>query len=517
MIATMARHVWLALYPIGLGALIALGQAPFWLWWLAFLSLGLCFFLGRGRGFFWGWRLGLGYFGLSLNWIAEPFFVDPATIWMAPFAVVAMAGGLALFWGAAFAGSAVYWRRTGAVAASTIALIVFWAGAEWLRSVIFTGFAWAQLAYVIEHTKLEQIAAITGPYGLTFLVLVISAIPAVLSARGRAWGMAGVPIAVVVFGGAYWIGAQRIAPVEWSDAHVRVIQPNAPQHQKWDPEWYRVFYERALDFTKLEPQRKLDLIVWPETSYSPRYIRSERPFERIYSAAEPSPVLVGYVDITPEDNAYNTAALFTQGPRPSYKYYKFHLVPFGEYIPFEHILDAFDVFGLAQFGGDFTAGDGPEVVEISGLGRVQILICYEAVFTRNILKGDERPDVLIHMTNDAWFGTRSGPYQHFAQARFRAIEHGVPVIRAANTGVSSIIDPYGNFLSQIPLGHDGIIDENVPKAIAPTPYSRFGNLPLAILMAFCVFGLALYAFERSSLDRNRTSDYKRRIAAPTAS
>ena len=504
MILKRAQWVSRGMLPILCGGVIALGQAPYSLWWLSVLALSFAIASGVGRGFFWGWRLGLGYFGLSLLWLAEPFFVDAATVWMAPFAVIAMAGGLALFWGAAFVGARWYGAVAGAAvgpAASIVALISLWAAAEWARGVVLTGFAWAHITYVIEGAPLIQWVSLTGTYGFGLILLLSAALPALSVAMGR-W-MGGGIIAMGVAFGALWIGGESLmGPPSDTQAHVRVIQPNAPQDLKWDPLHYPTFYERALELTQAPAAQPLDLIIWPETSYSPRYMRIEQPFDRIVGAAGNVPILVGFVDVTADGDVYNTAGQFRSAVQPEHLYRKFHLVPFGEYIPWADVLAPFDVFGLAQFGGDFSAGSGPEWVQIDGLGRVQILICYEAVFARNVLRGADRPDVLIHMTNDAWFGTRSGPYQHLAQARVRAIENGLPVIRAANTGVSAGIDPYGRVVTQIPLGHAGLADIRVPHAAPPTFYSQLGNWPFAALLLMCGLALAVYAFGSRFIDRS---------------
>ena len=472
------RALRLAL-PLGLGALAALGQAPFGLWPLTILGLaGGVLLLQRAASLraamLTGWLLGTGYFLLALVWIVQPFLVDPVRYgWMAPFALVFLAGGLALFWGLAF-GLA---KRVG----TGWALVATLTLAELLRGYLFTGFPWALPGHVLVDTPLAQLAAIIGAQGLGLVVLALAVVLAGLAQRR--WVPAVLTVAAVF---AMWIwGGQRPETLDLQGRPVlRMVQPNAPQHQKWDPDYAPVFFRRSLEFTAAGAQRP-DLIVWPETALPVLLDDAERAYQIIHDASGPVPMVLGGERL--DDGAlYNSAVVLGADGQPGQVYDKHHLVPFGEYIPLGDLAARFGIHGLAaKEGNGFAAGPGPRLLDLGPrLGRALPLICYEAVFPNDASHPDPRPDFLLQLTNDAWFGTFSGPYQHLAQARLRAIEQGLPLARAANTGVSGMIDPWGRVTAQIPLGQAGWVDAPLPKALPATPFTRWGDwlaLGLAVL------------------------------------
>ncbi|MDG2405979.1 MAG: apolipoprotein N-acyltransferase, partial [Paracoccaceae bacterium] len=263
---------------------------------------------------------------------------------------------------------------------------------------------------------------------------------------------------------------------------VRLIQPNAPQDQKWDPDYREVFFERQLEFSRQMPT--VDLVVWPETAIPVLLDEADDLLARAAVAAKGAVVILGTLR---QDmwGYYNTLAVLDPTGQVTDRYDKHHLVPFGEYIP---LADFFGLFsgGLAKnYGEGFTAGSGPAVVVVPGIGKILPLICYEVVFPHEISAVMERPDFMLQITNDAWFGTFSGPYQHLAQARMRAIEQGLPMLRVANTGVSAVIDVKGRLRDQLPLGVVGYLDATLPAAATPTVYSRVGDyLVLALILLF---------------------------------
>ncbi len=246
-----------------------------------------------------------------------------------------------------------------------------------------------------------------------------------------------------------------------------------------------VFYDRQLAFTSAPPDPALGppaLILWPETAIPWTLERSGMILREISAAAGGTPVVLGTQ--RSEANRYFNA-LVTLGPQGQIGqiYDKHHLVPFGEYVPFGDLAARFGIYGLApQDGAGFSSGPGPALLDLGPLGRALPLICYEAVFAHDVNAAPGRPDFIIHATNDAWFGTYAGPQQHLAQARMRAIEQGLPVARAANTGISAMIDPYGRLIRSLGLGQAGHVDARLPRPLGPTLYSRTGDLPLALLM-----------------------------------
>lgn len=262
------------------------------------------------------------------------------------------------------------------------------------------------------------------------------------------------------------------------DTRVRVVQPNAPQHQKWDPHYIPVFYDLAL---QLSDASQADLVVWPETALAEVFNYAEPQLAQIAQRVAPAQAIIGGRRLE-GPRGYNSIAVIGEGGGVTDIYDKHHLVPFGEYLPLPQVLS---VLGFGTFtaseGYGFSAGAGPRLLDLGAAGRALPLICYEAIFPRD-LRGTERPDFLLHLTNDAWFGRFSGPQQALAQARFRAIETGLPMVRAANTGISAVIDPRGEIRHSVPLGRAGAFTEVIPAASEPTLYARFGEVGIFVLL-----------------------------------
>lgn len=428
-----------------------------------------------------GLALGLGYFALTLTWITEPFQVDAATTgWMAPFALVLLALLLATFWALAF--GFARWSGGGAVA-----LVVAWAGVEMLRAYIFTGFPWGSPPQALVDAWAGQGLAWLGPYGLFAAMLAAVALAASLP-RLMAGGAL---VALLAF---------LLIPVGGNDSPmtphtVRLIQPNAPQDEKWDPSRIPVFVNRQIDYTAAPGTP--DLIIWPETALPYLAENAGSVFDVIAEAAGGTPVVLGIQ--RREDSAYfNSLVVLDGAGQITQTYDKHHLVPFGEYMPAQWFFRHINVGGLAQrASGGYAAGPGPQVLDFGALGTALPLICYEAVFAHDVGRAPARPAFLMQLTNDAWFGARSGPQQHLAQARMRAIEQGLPMVRAANTGISAVIDPKGRITAALGLNEAGFVDANLPTPGAPTLYARTGDLLMAlILLVTLVFIVLRHAARR---------------------
>jgi apolipoprotein N-acyltransferase len=260
-------------------------------------------------------------------------------------------------------------------------------------------------------------------------------------------------------------------------AIVRLIQPNAPQHEKWDPEKIQGFFDRQLAFSAAGEGRP-DLIVWPETAVPVMLENAARTLEVISDAAGGVPVVVG-LQRREELRLFNTLALVEAGGSVAAVYDKHHLVPFGEYMPYGDVLAQWGIHGMASKDGQgFSSGPGAQVIEMGALGRALPLICYEGVFAQDLRAAPGRADFILLITNDAWFGKFSGPYQHLAQARLRSVEFGLPMIRVANTGVSAMIDAAGRVTESLPLGEAGWRDAALPPPLPPTVYARLGDAPM---------------------------------------
>ncbi|WP_296761763.1 apolipoprotein N-acyltransferase, partial [Sediminimonas sp.] len=427
---------------------------------------------------------GTAYFLIALTWLVEPFLVDAARHgWMAPFALVLMATGMALFWAAAFGLAHALARGVPASEAALLAPALVLA--ELARARAFTGFPWASPGHMLVDAQAGQAAA-WGGAGLLMLVIgglaALAALPWRWPVRlpGALRGavlLAGVALCLVPVASPQPPGPAR--PV------LRLVQPNAPQHLKWQPDYAAGFYRRQLRFTAADPApgaRRPDLVIWPETALPVRLNDAEEVLARVAAAAGDAPVVLGLLrDAGPR--VYNSAVLVAPGGTVADVYDKHHLVPFGEYVPFGDLLARWGIHGLAANAGQgFSAGPGARLMDLgAGLGRALPLICYEAVFPRDVRAAPARPDFLMQITNDAWFGRFSGPWQHLAQARLRAIEQGLAMVRVANTGISAMIDTRGRITAQIPLGQAGWHDAPLPAPRAATVYARLGDVPVALL------------------------------------
>ena len=485
-----STSVFLRSFCVGLVA--ALGHPPFGVWILTLLAFAAAFYqLARvsdaRAAFALGWGFGSGYFALSLSWIVEPFFVEPWRHgWMAPFAIVLLALGLGLFYAGAF-WLAKRLRHSGWPVALSLT------GAELLRAYVFTGFPWAMPGYVLVDQYAAQAAAYVGPHGLNLAFFAVAGGLAwsVINRINRYVGMALAVAAIAVF--AVPMRAVDRASTPISDAArpvVRLVQPNAPQHQKWHPDYAGIFFERLVRYSRDGSERP-DLIVWPETAVPVWLNTAADTLSIISNAAGDVPVVLG-INRAQGARIFNAAVLLDAEGRVTATYDKHHLVPFGEYIPFGDVLSRFGLSGFASQSGDgFSPGPGPAVMDLGALGKALVLICYEAVFPQDVRGAPERPGFILHLTNDAWFGNISGPYQHLVQARMRAIESGLPVLRAANTGVSGVIDAHGRILASMALNTEGYLDVSLPKPHPATLYSKSGDVPLTIVVVLLLLGAQL--------------------------
>lgn len=475
----------------GLGAVAGLGQAPWGLWPLTLVALALALAAARQeqrlRGAIWaGWALGFGYFALSLHWIVQPFLVDVARHgWMAPFALFFMAAGAGSFWAAAFGLAHKIARGP-----NLLALIAVLGLAELARSLILTGFPWALLGHVWIGTPLAQLASLIGPHGLTLVTLALAG--GMAAAGLRAW-LALPAVAIAAAWGALDPGAA--VPVAEDRPIVRIVQPNARQDLKWQPGMADVFYDRLVRLSAGDPAGPVpDVTIWPETAVQWLLEQSESRLALAARTAQ-GPVVTG-IQRRDGRRYFNSLVVVGRDGAIADLYDKWHLVPFGEYMPFGELMARFGIHGLAASeGGGYTPGPGPGLVSIPGVGTALALICYEGIFAEEVRAAPERPDFLLLVTNDAWFGNWAGPEQHLAQARLRAIEQGLPLVRAANTGISAMIDTRGRILGALSLNTEGALDLALPAPGPATIYSRLGDWPAGLLLLF-LSGVAFFAGRR---------------------
>jgi apolipoprotein N-acyltransferase len=512
----------------GFGVLAAASMQPLLFWPVLLVSIPVLIWLLDGiaaersalakrilRAFLTGWSFGFGYFLASLYWIGQAFLVDAATYaWMMPLAVAALPAGMALYWGVAASLAISVWtpglRRLFLFAALLSV-------AEWLRGHLFTGFPWNSLGYAAEAIDgTAQLAAYIGIWGLTFLVILWSSLPTLLGDERLSLAQKMLAIAIALSSLPLWaIGNARLDNAEASVAPalmVRIVQPNVPQSDKWRSEnAARMFSDllamssggTAVGATNTSAPA---YVVWPESSVP--FLIDEQPgaLNAIAAALPETVLLMGSLRRSPlkatssQALVYNSLFVIGAGEIRAV-YDKAHLVPYGEYLPLENWLQPLGFRRLVTIPGSFTVGAGPVTLPLGGRPPVSPLICYEAIFPGRVVNSHDRPGWLLNITNDGWFGQSSGPYQHLAQARFRSIEEGLPLLRAANTGISAVIDGYGRILRQLPLGSKGVIDSILPQAIPPPPYVRIGDLGFFLMVvAAAVMGLAP-AFSRRAAAR----------------
>lgn len=473
------------------GLVFALAQPPLGLWPLIFLAGPVLFWLWRGTvgwaSFRTGLAFGVGYFGLGLHWIVEPFLIRPEVDgWMAPPALLLFSFGMGLFPATGFWLASLATRR-GAVAIPALAL--GWAGMEVVRSSILTGFPWALPAYTWVDTPIAQLSSVIGPYGLTLATAFLCTAPAV---GGKSVTRAAGALTTIALMGAAWLwGVTEVANAEApAGPTIRIVQPNISQATKWDVELIRPHFEKTLALTARPYEGpKPALILWPESAVTFPIDMAEQAQQEIAAVAG-AEVALGSLRINggPENANVqplrwrNSLFLLDREGALSKPFDKVHLVPFGEYLPFETLLSQLGILALAQRGAGIVPGENTVVMTPSDAPPFAPLICYEMIFPKEVMAASAGADWLALATNDAWFGDWAGPIQHLAQARMRAIETGRPIARAANTGISAMIDAYGRVNASLPMNSEGIIDAPLPPK-RTTLYRQIGELGVLMLAA----------------------------------
>ena len=536
---------WAAL---GAGALSAFGFEPWGLWSLTLVCFGLLIRLmmeaqSTKRAFVLGWLFGVGHFTFGNQWIAVAFTFQAAMpIWLGYIAVVALALYLAVY--PALAAAGAYWvnKVVGQSAKKVNMPLIFafaglWIITEWLRSWVFTGYVWNPLSVItVSMPYVAQPASAIGTYGMSgVLILFVGSVckfaslwtDASREERGKggwtgyfaggallfALAAIGIIARVSLLGGYY-----RTPPANAQPVTITVVQPNISQADKYAPGYDAVNFAKLAMNSRPLPGQGPRLILWPEAAI-PDYLEEGYPYR--YYQGQPGESAVGArarlttlmadrdVLVTGANRlviekgqlvaARNSVSAMDAYGRLLGHYDKAHLVPYGEYLPLPWLLQPLGLSRLVPGSLDFWPGPGPHTMTVSVNGRpvkIGMQICYEMIFSGRVVDRKNRPDFIFNPSNDAWFGN-IGPPQHLAQARLRAIEEGLPVVRATPTGISAIIDTDGRIMKSLPLGIDGRIDALLPRAKAPTLFARFGNIiPLALAVLLVLFALLPLARRR---------------------
>jgi apolipoprotein N-acyltransferase len=467
----------------------------------------------RAREFFaLGWSFAFGFFLAGLYWIAISLFTDIAAFWwLLPFAVLALPAGLAILGGLALL--AYGWIGAQGVGRA-FALALVWTVAEWLRGNILSGFPWNLVGYAWAGgfpgaATVLQTASVTGIYGLSLVTVLAAALPSslgdVLLGAARPWrrfAPAGAALALVLAlagSGAVRLAGDTGAVVP--NVHLRLVQPSIVQSLKWDPAAREGNFQRLLALSAAPGAEKITAIIWPEAAAT--YFLDRDP-SHLAAVAAIAPrgglVLTGTLrtESPPEQpvHIWNSLVAVDAGGAIVAAYDKVHLVPFGEYVPLRSILP---LPKITAGSIDLTSGPGPRTLDLPGLPAVGPSICYEDIFPEGMLDAARRPAWLLNVTNDAWFGFSSGPFQHFAMARVRSVEQGLPLVRSANNGISGVVDPYGRVVKRLALDDVGVLDAELPAALPQhTVYSSIGDWILLLMLVAC--GLPLLRYSRPRQD-----------------
>lgn len=486
------------------GAVSAFSFQPVGLWPLMLLAFAvLCELLRRTdrlRGaLLTGWLFGLGQFVIGLSWIATAFTYQAAMpAWLGWIAVVLLSLYLAVY--PMLAASVAWTFGRGRPLALVLGLAGAWAVTEWLRAGIFTGFAWNPVGVTLADTHLLNTATVIGTYGLSILVAVAGAM--LWLAVRKHWREAvGILAALVLLHFVPW--ADQTSPKLTA---VRVIQPNIGQQDKWRPGFSEIAAQRLAQLSMKPGGTHPRLLLWPEAAVTnPLLDQRAEPYsafsryEQMRAGATLQPgeyLLTGGIGLFSSDRdringAANSVFVIAPGGKIVARYDKAHLVPYGEYLPMRTILEPLGLARLAPGDVDFLPGPGPRTVELPGWGKVGFQLCYEIIFSGEVVDRHNRPDFIFNPSNDAWFGSW-GPPQHLAQARLRAAEEGLPIIRSTPTGISAVVDGHGRVTHSLPWRQPGVINATLPRPLPPTLFSRFGNLiPLLLGFALIIGAIVL--------------------------
>ncbi len=485
-----------------LGALGALAFAPFHAVPAMAVSLiGLYWLIQhaatRRRAFNVAWMWGFGHFAAGNFWIANSFLIDAARFgWMIPPIIGGLAAFLALY--PALVGLAV-WQRHDLGPQRILGFAGLFTIGEWARGHVFTGYPWNLTAYVWEVSPaMMQSAALWGSWGLGLVTVFLFTLPALFGAKIERRGAAALIAGLVLLGGLWAGGAWRLETATADhvpDVRLRIVQANVSQAEKMQGGLGLRHLERHVALTRGTPGLdRVTHVIWPESAAN--FLLDREPHLRQFIASVVPPggaLLTGTIRGWPQtgelDEIWNSLVVVNGAGEVLAHADKAHLVPLGEYVPLREFFPFINK--LTPGTMDFSAAPTPQTVDVPGAPPAGPLICYEVIFPGAVTDPARRPDWLLNVTNDGWFGISPGPYQHFTASRYRAVEEGLPLIRAANTGVSGIIDAYGRVESRSELGTEAVLDGLLPVALTPTLFVRSGLWLVVILVIISVIPMWL--------------------------
>jgi apolipoprotein N-acyltransferase len=496
------------------GSLSALAMAPIGAWPILLITFPVLVWLVDGcTGDRWnasrqaagiGWCFGFGYFIFGLYWIGYAFLVDAKTFgWLLPVAIVGLPAYLALYTAFGLAAARFIWTR-GPLRILALASMVTLA--EWLRGHLLSGFPWNAFGYALTSPLvLAQSVSLFGIWGLTFVTIAVCASPAVFADSKKdtrhpyqAALISGAVLLALVSYGAFRLWNH---PTEYvRGVKLRIMQPNLQQDEKFNYSAKDRVMARYLELSRAKASASTDeditFLIWPEAAFPFFLTHEPTALSQIAELLKPNTQLItgavrnaDAVTVSHVTRVYNSLYVIDANGSIRSVYDKMHLVPFGEYLPFQQLLENLGLQQLTKQIGGFIAGAQRHAIPLTHAPPVLPLICYETIFADSAMPAHERPGWIVNVTNDGWFGISSGPYQHLQQARLLAIAEGLPLVRAANTGISAIIDPVGRITIQLPLAAKSVFDSGLPRELQPTIYAEFGDVPILLLGTISLIAL----------------------------
>ena len=494
-----------------LGAISVAALPPYYTFPAAVIAFsGLFYLLTRTsklkQSFALGYWFGVAHFGLGLSWIANALLVDVVAFgWLYPITILAAGIFFGLFSG--LATCLIYKFPT--IIDKYLSFAAFWCLSEWLRSFILTGFPWNLLGTILTFSpQLYQSASLVGTYGLSLFTILFCTAPILLFSPLRRNKILAITLIILLPTTNYLYGTYRINKLHNifvpNGIKVRLVQPSISQELKWNINTLEQNFATYIELSQQEGLNDIDFVIWGETA-SPFALDTDTKHRQQLLTAIPKQghLITGAVRVQTSPYGhpipFNSMLAFNkQGDIISY-YDKSHLVPFGEYIPLRQYLPTW-IKPITNTITDFQAGNGPRSISINNLPSFTPLICYEIIFPTQVINKHDRPEWLINLTNDGWYGDSAGPHQHLVSTIMRATEEGLTTVRVANNGISAIINPLGQIIEQMPLNHVGILDAKLPQKLSlPTLYSHYGNtIPLGLTLLLLIISLysAIRSFSR---------------------
>lgn len=460
---------------------------------------GLLYLLNNAKSkknaFALGYFFGFGFFAFGLSWIVNALMLDlPRLGWLIPLTLIGSGGFFGLF--VAFPALLTFYGKN--IAQKICIFSSLWVIFEWIRSFIFSGFPWNLLGYSLAFNPANiQFAAVAGTYGLSLILLVSTCLPALfLVNQTKKSALTALGIIILLMGGNYAIGSWRLSKLDnkdLSDIKVRLVQPSIPQQLKWDRESLEANLDSYISYSQKPEKNDVDLVIWGETAntfaldFEPQYL------EKLKKAVPQNGYLItGSISYAYSDEQWRpqNSMLAIDKSDIIASYHKSHLVPFGEYIPLRKYLPS-SLKPVTNFISDFLAGNGNQTIKLPNIPPFGVLICYEVIFPAQITDKQNRPQWIINLTNDGWYGIGSGPYQHLVTSQLRAVEEGLTIVRAANSGISAIISRTGIIIDRIPLHQEAILDINLPQELSiKTIYSQYQNaIPALLCLVLLMLGI----------------------------